>query len=132
MPSIRHSGVAGGSVLAEAMRRGVGVFMPVVAGTTILTGVWLYVAWYQVHGGIHGTGAIMLAVGALSGFVAAVIGGAVLGRTVGALAELAAAPAGADNVARIAALHQRGAAASRLALTLIVVALLLMVFSRSF
>lgn len=132
MPAIRSSGAAGGSVLVEAMRRGVGVFMPIVAGTTILTGVWLYVAWYQVRGGIHGSGAFMLATGALAGFVAAVIGGAVLGRTVGALAELALAPVNADNAARIAALHQRGAAASRLALTLIVAALLLMVLSRSF
>lgn len=132
MPAIRRSGAAGGTVLVEAVRRGVGVFMPIVAGTTILTGVWLYVAWYQVRGGIHGAGALMLTLGALAGFAAAIIGGAVLGRTVAALADLAIGPADAANEARIAALHQRGAAASRAALALLIAALLLMVLSRSF
>ena len=132
MPAIRASAAAGGTVLVEAMRRGIGVFMPVVAATTILTGVWLYVAWYRTRGGIHGAGAIMLTLGAVAGFAAAVIGGAVLGRTVGALAELAIAAPTADAEVRIAALHRRGASASRLALALLVASLLLMVLSRSF
>jgi len=132
MPAIRRSGAAGGTVLVEAMRRGVGVFMPSVAGTTTLTGVWLFVAWYQARGGVHGAGAIMLALGALAGLAAAVIGGAILGRTVAALAELANAPRDAASEARIAALHRRGETASRAALTLLVAALLLMVLSRSF
>jgi len=134
MPSIRSAGAAGGSVVAESMRRGLGAFMASVAGTTILSGAWLYWIRYQMLGasGMHSTGGIVLTLGALAGFVAMMIGGAVLGRISRELGELAGAPANETTQARIAALHRRGAAASKVTLTLLIVALLLMVFSRSF
>lgn len=134
MPSVRASGAAGGVVVAEAMRRGVGVFMPSTAGVTILSGLWLYWLWFQGRGGegLHSAGPIMLMLGALAGVTSAIIGGAVLGRTTHELATLAGAPADTANQARIAALHRRGAAASKLVLTLLVAALLLMVLSRAF
>jgi hypothetical protein len=134
MPSIRSSGAGGGSVIADSMRRGLGAFMASTAGLTIFSGAWLY--WIRFGaagtGGIHGTGPIMLTFGALAGVVAMIIGGSVLGRTSRELAGLAEAPASEATRARVAALHRRGAAAARVTLTLLVSALLLMVFSRSF
>ena len=134
MPSIRSAGAAGGAVMAESMRRGLGIFMASVAGTTILTGLFLYWIWFAARGtgASFGTGGILLLIGALAGVAAAVMGGAILGRTSAQLAELAGAPAGEATQARIAALHERGAAASRIVLALLIVALLLMIFSRSF
>lgn len=135
MPSVRSSGAAGGSVMAESMRRGLGIFMASVAGLTIVSGLLLFWVWSQARGpsGTHGTGAMLLALGALAGVVAAIVGGAVLGRVSRELAGLAGAPAAdAAAQARIAALHRRGAAASKLTLTLLVAALLLMVFSHSY
>jgi len=134
MPSIRSAGAAGGAVIAESMRRGMGIFMPSVAGTTILTGLLLYWIWFAARGAgaSFGVGGIMLLVGALAGLAAAIMGGAILGRTSVELAALAAAPAGEATQARIAALHERGAAVSKIVLTLLIVALLLMIFSRSF
>lgn len=134
MPSIRSAGAAGGSVVAEAMRRGMGIFMASVAGTTILTGLWLYWIWFSARGAgaSFGAGAVMLMIGALAGIAAAIMGGAILGRISRELAELVRAPAGEATQARIAALHVRGSAVSKVVLTLLVTALLLMIFSRSF
>jgi len=111
-----------------------GIFMPSVAGTTILTGLLLYWIWFAARGAgaSFGVGGIMLLVGALAGVAAAIMGGAILGRTSVDLAVLAAAPAGEATQARIAALHERGAAVSKIVLALLIVALLLMIFSRSF
>jgi hypothetical protein len=95
----------------------------------------LFWLWSQARGpgGMHGTGAMLLSLGALAGVVAAIVGGAILGRVSRELAGLAGAPAAdAAAQARIATLHGRGAAASKLTLTLLVAALLLMVLSHSF
>ena len=133
MPSIRGTGAAGGSVIAESMRRGLGAFMASTAGLTVLSGAWLYWIRFQMLGasGMRDTGSILLTSGSLAGFAAMIIGGAVLGRTSRELAELAAAPANEATRARIAALHRRGATASRVTLALLISALLLMVLSRS-
>ncbi|HEY2396866.1 MAG TPA: hypothetical protein VGH81_12950 [Rudaea sp.] len=135
MPSVRSIGAAGGSVMAELMRRGLGIFMASVAGLTILSGFLLFWMWSQARGpgAMHGTGAMLLSFGALAGIAAAIVGGAVLGRASHELARLAGAPAGdAATQSRIAALHRRGAAASKVTLTLLIAALLLMIFSHSF
>lgn len=132
MPAIRDSGAAGGTVLVEAMRRGIGVFMPSVAGLTMLSGLVLYWVWFQARGGLHGTGAILLTIGSFAGVAAAIIGGAVLGRTVNALADLALEPANDATAARSAALHERGAVASRIVVTLLLASILLMIFSHAF
>ena len=132
MPAIRDSGAAGGKVLVEVMRRGIGVFMPSIAGVTMLSGLGLYWSWFQARGGINGTGALLLTIGAFAGVAAAIIGGAVLGRTVNALADLALEPPSEANAARTAALYRRGAAASRIVVTLLLASMLLMIFSRSF
>src|SRR6478735_4901492 len=50
MPSIRCAGAAGGAVIAESMRRGLGIFMASTAGTTILTGLLLYWIWFGARG----------------------------------------------------------------------------------
>lgn len=134
MPSIRNVGAGGGMGVAEAMRRGMGIFMASVAGTTILTGLWLYWIWLTARGSgaSFGPSAVMLVTGAIAGIAAAIMGGAILGRTSRELAKLAGAPTGTATSARIAELHRRGAAASKVVLALLLVALLLMIFGRSF
>lgn len=133
MPSARRSGAAGGAVVAEAMRRGMGVFMASIAGLTILSGIALYFVLFggRSSDGLH-AGAVILMLGALAGIVAAIIGGAVLGRTARELAALAASPPSEATQARIAALHRRGALASKIVVALLVAALLLMTLSHSF
>jgi len=134
MPSIRCAGAAGGGVIAESMRRGLGIFMASTAGTTILTGLLLYWIWFAARGasGTFGTGGIMLLIGAVAGLAAAVMGGSILGRVSAELARLATVPPSEVTQARIVALHERGAAVSKIVLTLLITSMLLMIFSRSF
>src|SRR5205085_10987337 len=66
---------------------------------------------------------LVYGLGGLAGLLAAVIGATVVGRSSKQLADLAAAPAAPDP-AQVARLQARARAGSRIALTLLVVALL--------
>ena len=129
-PAIRSAGASGGTLLAEAVRRGLPKFMASVAGLTVLSGLVLYWQWSGAVGaaGMHSTGGILLMLGAAAGLGAAIIGGAFLGPTVKRLADLASAGGGDSTL--IDTLHQRGVTAARFALALLVTALLLMAMSR--
>ena len=133
LPAIRTSGATGNEFIAEAVRRGLPKFMASVAGLTVLSGLILYWQWAGMVGpaGTHGTGAIMLMVGALAGVAAAIIGGAILAPAAKKLAALALESSADDSrQSRMVALHQRMATATKFALTLLVIALLLMSMSR--
>jgi hypothetical protein len=129
-PAIRASAAAGGTVVAAMVRRGLPQFMAASAGITILSGLLLYWTWSSGRGagGLLNAGGIMLTLGAVAGIVAAILGGAVLSRGSKELADLAGATLDGAMQARVAAVHARMAGASRIALTLLVLALLLMVF----
>jgi hypothetical protein len=129
MPAIRESGAAGGTVMAAAVRRGLVPFMASTGGLTIVSGLLLYFLWSSGTMSLHSRGGLVLMLGALAGIIAAILGGAVLGRATKQLAALANAPADASREAQIAALHGRMASVSKLVLALLVIALLLMVFS---
>lgn len=129
-PASHRTGAAGGSFIAETMRSGLPKFMAVIAGLTILSGLLLYWQWSELVGTAvtHSAGGIMLALGALAGIAAAIIGGAILAPTIKQLAELAAESSVDDaRPLHIAALHQRMALMSKFALALLVTALVLMV-----
>lgn len=133
LPSVRDAGPAGGSVMGAAVRRGVPAFMASVGGLTILSGLWLYWLWARSVGsaGMHSTGGIMLGIGAACGIGAVILGGAVLSPTSKKIAALAAeGPPDEARKAQIGALQNRMASAGKLALTLMVLALLLMTLSR--
>lgn len=132
MPATRRSGPAGGAVHAEAMSRGLGAYMASVAGLTVLSGGWLYWIYFHAVGeaAMRRTGGLLLTLGALCGVAALVIGGAVISRVTKELATLAGAAPDDATRARIAVLQQRGATASRIALILILAAMLLMIVSR--
>jgi uncharacterized membrane protein len=67
MPAVAESGPAGGQVMGAIARRGLTAFLGVVAGLTIVSGVWLY--W-------RFTGGFDPAVSASTGGMAFGIGGA--------------------------------------------------------
>jgi hypothetical protein len=129
-PAIRQTGASGGAVMAEAVRRGLVPFMASIGGLTIVSGLLLYWVWVGASGalGMHSRGGIVLLFGALAGIIAAIIGGAVLGRGSKQMAALATSTDAARET-QIAALHSRMASASKFVLALLVIALLLMVFS---
>ena len=96
------------------------------AGLTILSGAWLY--WILTAGfqpqAIASTAGLVYGVGGLAGLLAAIIGGAVIGRSVKRLAALSANDASAAETAAL--LQRRIRSGSRSALGLMLLALLAM------
>jgi len=132
MPAVRQLGPQGGPVMVALMQRRFPVFMAASAGLTILSGLWLY--WTLTAGlqpGVVGSRmGLVFGFGGLCGLLAAVIGGAIVGRSSKQLAALAAGgqPPQADTVARLQARIRFG---SVLALGLLLLALLAMAFGHA-
>lgn len=134
-PAIRALGPRGAPLMAELMRRRMGAFIAAVSGITIVSGLWMY--WVFSHGfqaTIMDTGAgLALAVGGTCGILAAIIGGAVIGRSAeraGSLSrEASQLPQGEQRDAllgSIAVLQRRVAWASRCDVALLLAALVAM------
>jgi uncharacterized membrane protein len=132
MPAVRQLGPQGGQVMAALIQRRFHVFMAASAGLTVLSGLWLY--WTLTAGlqpdAIRSHMGMVFGLGGLCGLLAAVIGGAVVGRSSKQLAALAAGgqPPQPDVVARLQARIRIG---SLLALALLLLALLSMAFGHA-
>jgi hypothetical protein len=134
MPAVGDAGVAGGPFLASLHRRKLHVFMAASALLTVLSGIWLY--WVLTTGFdpsiVWSRGGMVFGIGGLCGLAALIIGGAIIGPGFARLAELteqtSAMPEDqrAAHAQRLAALRQRTMLASKCALALIVIALVLM------
>jgi hypothetical protein len=116
--------------MAELMRRRMGGFIAAAAMLTVLSGLWMYWIFTRGFDGAivaHGAG-LALGIGALCGIVAAVIGRAA--ERAGALSQrVAQLPEGEERAATlqtVAALQRRVAAFSRLAVVLLIAALVAM------
>lgn len=138
MPAVRRLGLGSDPLFTQLMQRRVGLFMAATSGITVITGLWLY--WVFTDGldaGVMSSDpGLALGIGGLAGLGAAVIGGAILGRTVDSMAECVHAASGlppgrqqAAHLATLARLQRRFALFSRIDVTLMVVALLLMAMS---
>ena len=131
LPVARQLGAAGGATMTALTGRGFHRFMAANAGLTVLSGLWLY--WTLTAGfagpAMASTSGMVFGLGGLAGLLAAVIGGAVIGRTLTRVEALKAeAP---DQQPSVVALQARVAAASRLALALLVFALVAMALGHS-
>lgn len=134
-PALRSTGSQGMPVTAELLRRGMGTFIAVAAGLTVLSGLWMY--WNFTNGldmaiASHGAG-LVLGIGGLCGLVAVVLGGAVIGRASKRSGELAQAVVGMANgserdatLQSIASLQQRIAFYGRIDVILLLAALVAM------
>lgn len=82
MPAVRQIGPAGGQVMVTLTRRGLNTFMAVLGGTTVVTGIWLY--WRFTSGFDPALSAsragMAFGIGGAAGFLAAAVGGGVVGR----------------------------------------------------
>lgn len=134
MPAVGDAGAAGGPFLASLHRRKLHVFMAASALLTVLSGIWLY--WVLTMGFdpaiVWSSGGLVFGIGGLCGLLALIIGGSIIGPGLARLAELAgqtdAIPEAqhAAHAQRLAAIHRRTMLASKCALALIVIALVLM------
>jgi len=127
MPAMSQLGPQGGPVMVALTQRRFHVFMAANAVLTVLSGAWMY---WMLTGGLQPAAigshdGLVYGFGGLAGLLAAVIGATVVGRSSKQLADMAAA-GGPPEPAQVARLQARVRAGSRLALTLLVVALLAM------
>jgi len=126
MPTLGRLEPRGGAVLQALEGRGLHRFMAANAGLTVLSGGWLY--WTLTAGfkpeAIASTSGLVYGLGGLAGLLAAIIGGAVIGRSVKRLAALPADDPSAGDTAAL--LQRRIRSGSRCALGLMLLALLAM------
>ena len=131
LPVARQLGPAGSATMTALTGRGFHRFMAANAGLTVLSGSWLY--WTLTAGfagpAMASTSGMVFGLGGLAGLLAAVMGGAVIGRNLGRIEALKADLP--DKQPQVAALQGRVAAASRLALALLVLALVAMALGHS-
>jgi hypothetical protein len=122
-------------LLPVLKRRGMQAFMPAVGGLAVLTGIWLY--WrFTGHFDPALSGSMaarIFGAGGVAGILALVVGGSVAGRNARkttAWAEKAMAlPDGPERAAAVAAMNaalRKAAIGGRIALALLVIALLCM------
>ena len=135
MPAIQQSGPAGGQVMGTLVKRGFNNVIAAIAGTTVLSGLWLY---WRFTGGldpavIHSHAGMAFSIGGLAGLAALIIGGSVVGRgskqIVALAGHAASVPEGPERAAilqTVNRLRDRTASAGRIVLALLAIALMLM------
>jgi|SRR5215471_7074305 len=134
MPALEQLGPTSDSVLIALTRQRIHVFIGIIGGITVLTGLWLL---WRFTGGFDpaasGTVASrVFSTGGLAGIIALIIGGSVVGRGMRKMTDLATRmkAAGvaehASLAAQAAAVRRRTSTAGKIVLALQIVALVCM------
>jgi hypothetical protein len=130
LPTLRRLGVAGQPTLRSLEGLGLSRFMAAIGGLTLLSGLSLY--WTLTAGlnadAIRSPTGMVFGIGAVAGILASIVGGGVIGRSIKRLDALGA---GSADGPEAIALHRRIAVASRLALALLLVAVVAMSLGHS-
>ncbi len=133
MPSMQDAGPDAVKVMQGMQRRGIMALFPILAGVTVLTGLWLF--WrYTGHFSpevSRSHAGMAFGFGGVTGILAFIVGavtGASMGRANRTAAQAASAPEKerAALMATVTQLRQRAAAANRLTAALLVVTIVLM------
>jgi len=105
-PSLEEAGPAGGQLMSIMVKRGVHKYLASIGGLTVVIGFYLF---WRLTGDPAFAGShrgIAYSVGALTGIIALILGGSMVGGSVKKLAELgpkaAALPEGAERAALMA------------------------------
>ena len=135
MPAIDDAGPSGGQVMMRIARRGIAPYMMILGASTVLTG--LYLLWRFTGGFDPGVvvsaSGMAFGIGGVSGILAGVIGGAIVGRSSNQVTSIMSrvlgmeeSPAKGRLVQQAAALRRRAKIGSRVVILLQMVALVLM------
>ena len=139
VPAMRGAGQAGGRVMQELVqRRRLSFYMNIVGGLTMLSGLTMYGYLAARTDGVWAGSrpGMVFGFGALATIVAAVLGGAIVGRAgkqLGALGERVQAsgsPPSAADAAQMEALQARMGRTSRIVAVLILIAAASMAIAR--
>jgi hypothetical protein len=118
-PAVEQAGAAGGQMMNILVRRGVVKYMASIGGLTVVTGGYLF--WHFMSGFGPGAGAsragMAFSTGALTGIIALILGGSMIGASAKKISVLAAKAAGMpEGAARTALLQTIERLRSRMAL----------------
>ena len=134
LPAVQEVGPDGGKVVIALMRRGLAVFIPSIAGLTVLSGFYLY---WRFTGGFDpvlsgSMGARVFGTGGVLGLIAAIIASSVVSKNmkkaVALMQQLGAADAAtrASLTERAMAHRTKAAAGARTVAILLIVTIVLM------
>ena len=133
MPAVRETGPDGGKVMAAIQKRGWVAFVPSIAGLTVLSGLWLY----RPYMGDSGHAAALYGYGGVTGIIAMILAGSVVGRSIRKAGDVAAKaasmPEGPDRAALIgtaAQLRQRALTFARIVSVLIIIVAAIMTMAK--
>jgi hypothetical protein len=135
MPAIKDAGPDGAKVMAALERRGFVAFIPIIAGLSVFSGLWLY---WRYTGGFNpeisrSHAGMTFGVGGVLAIAAAIIGAGIVSRAMANATRLMREAAGMTDVAaRNAALataqqlRQRGQTGARFVAVLLILTVSLM------
>jgi uncharacterized membrane protein len=138
-PTVRESGAHGGRFMQDVMqRRRLSVYMNTAAGLTMLSGFVMYGRLLAATDGAWGAtrAAMTFGIGGLATIIAAIIGGAVVGRggqrlaKLGAAVQASGAPPSAEQGAEMGRIQARMGKAMRVVAVLLLIAVTSMAIAR--
>jgi hypothetical protein len=138
-PTVRETGPAGGRFMQELMqKRRLSVFMNSAAGLTMLSGFIMYGRLLSATDGAWGQtrAAMVFGIGGLATIIAAIIGGAVVGRggqrlgKLGAAIQMSGGPPSPEQTAEMSRLQARMGKAMRVVAGLLLIAVTAMATAR--
>lgn len=134
-PTVRGIGPAGGQFMGYLLTKTrIVAYFPSVAGLNVLAGLFLF--WRNTVGGGNWAGTrqgITLSIGALAAIIAFVVGGVMIGRSMGEIAKILKASSGppqGEAAAQIGAYQGKIQRGTRIVLPLLIVAVITMAIGR--
>lgn len=129
-PALRDAGPQGGAVMAALQRRGLMVFMPILALTTLVSGFWLFARFSagSINAALATPVGLAFGLGGTAALLAFVVGMVLMRPVMTRLAALGQDPAA--NQAEIQRLRARGAAVGQVVAVLLVFTLSAMAVAR--
>ncbi len=137
-PAVRGTGPAGGQVMGYLLTKTpIAAYFPAVAGINVLAGLFLF--WRNVSAGGHWAGTragMTISMGAAAAVIGFIIGGAMIGRSMGEIAKVLSVAQGAggppqgEAAAKMAAAQARILLGTKIVLPLLVIAVITMAIGR--
>lgn len=138
LPALRASGPSGGQVMRTILvKTSLASYLPIVGGLTVLSGLlmmWRDSSVSQSNWAASSTG-MTFSIGGLAGILALIIGGIMVGRSIGQIRKIfvaadPGAPPTPEQAAHIAQLQSRIALGNRIVAPLLGIAIIAMAIAR--